>query len=111
MHDDSADYRNNFVRVQITSEPASINCTFLSVIKGLPPSCDAVITYGQNCEEQMMINGMRDNDLVVVISLTSFLEDTMSSKYCSFRVNATANMRTVTVDGNIILGELYNYAC
>ena len=93
------------MRVQVISEPASINCTFLNnTVKGAAKSCDAIITYGENCQEQMPINGRTDttNDLVVVISLRNFLEETMSSKYCGFRVNATANTRIVTVDGNLL---------
>jgi hypothetical protein len=52
----------------------------------------------------MLINGVRDsdNDNLVVISLTSFLEETMSSKYCAFRVNATANTTRVIVEGNLL---------
>ena len=90
--------------VQAISESVSINCTFLNVSKGTAKSCDATITYGENCEEQMVINGVRDivNDSLVVISLRSFLEETMSSMICGFRVYAIANTRTVTVDGNLL---------
>ena len=100
----SAEYQNNFVSVQVISESASINCTFLNnMVKGTAKSCDAIVTYGESCQEQMPINGIRsrDNDLVVVINLRDFLEETMSSKYCDFRVNATVNRRTVTVEGNL----------
>ena len=104
----SAEYQNNFVRVQVISESASINCTFLSVEGGTPISCNATITYGDNCQEQMPIYGTREsnNDVLVAINLRKFLEETVSSKYCGFRVNATANTRMVTVDGNILLGKL-----
>ena len=100
----SAEYQNNFVRVQVISESASINCTFLNnMMKGTAKLCDAIVTYGESCQEQIPISGvMRNNDLVVVISLRNFLEETMSSKYCGFRVNATVNRKTVTVDGNLL---------
>lgn len=89
--------------VQVISESVSITCAFLNVIKETEKSCNATITYGDNCQDQVLLNGVRDNDddSLVVISLRSFLEETMSSKYCAFRVNATAGMRAVTVEGNL----------
>lgn len=100
----STEYQNNFVRVQVISQSVSINCTFLNELEGTPKSCNATITYGDNCQDQMLINGIKDseNDLLIVISLRRFLEETMSSKYCGFRVNATANTTTVTVEGNLL---------
>jgi hypothetical protein len=78
------------------------------VSKETAKSCGATITYGDNCGEQIQINGVRDsdNDSLVVISLRSFIEETMSSKYCAFRVNATAGTRRVTVEGNLFSKEL-----
>ena len=89
--------------VQAVSESVSITCAFLNVTKEIAKSCNATITYGDNCQDRMLINGVRDSDddSSVVISLRSFLEETMSSKYCAFRVNATAGMRAVTVEGNL----------
>ena len=103
----SAEYRNNFVRVQVISGSASINCTFLSVEASAPISCNATITYGDDCQERMVLYGTRESnkDFLVAINLRKFLEETVSSKYCEFRVSATANTRMVTVDGNI-LGKL-----
>ena len=103
----SAEYLNNFVRVEVISESVSINCTFLSVAKGTPTSCSITITYGEKCQDQMLINGLRaiDNEFVVTVGLRSFLEETAPSKYCGFRVNAIANTKTVTVEGNL-LGKL-----
>ena len=91
------------MRVQV-SESVSINCAFLNVSKETVKSCDATITYGDNCEGQRLINGVRDHDnnSLVVIGLNSFLEETMVSIICGFRVNATVNTRTVTVDGNLV---------
>ena len=99
------EYRNNFVSLQVLSESTSINCAFMRVTN---ISCNATITYGENCQVQASIVGTRDtnNDLLVVISLRSFLEETRSSKYCGFIINATANTRTVTVDGSL-LGKLH----
>ena len=96
------------MKVQLVSESVSINCAFLNVLKMTPKSCNATITYGLNCEEQMLLYGIRDseNDSLIVISLRSFLEETLPSEYCGFRINATANSRTVTVDGNL-LGKLH----
>ena len=95
------------MRVQVLSDSVSINCTFLSVSKGTATSCNATITYGDNCQERMPLIGVRDsdNDGLIVISLRSFLEEAMSPEICGFRVSATANTRTVTVDGNL-LGKL-----
>ena len=96
------------MRVEVISESTSINCTFLSAAKQTPTcmstSCNTTITYGDTCQEQTLLNGMRDSDnhCLVVISLINFVEKTMSSKYCGFRVNATADMRTVTVEGNLL---------
>ena len=89
--------------MQVISESASINCMFLNGAQGTPTSCNANITYGEMCQERTPINGMKenDNDLLVVISLRNFLKETRSSRYCGFRVTATANRSTVTVDGNL----------
>ena len=87
------------------SESVSINCAFFNVSRGTPRSCNATITYGDNCEEQILINGVRDsaNDSLLIIRLRSILQGSMSSKICGFRVYATANnTRTVTVDGNLL---------
>ena len=94
--------------VQAISEPVSITCAFLNVSKETAKLCDATITYGDNCLNQMLINGVRDSDddSLIVINLRGFLEETMSSKYCAFRVNATADTRTVTVEGNLFGKEL-----
>ena len=96
------------MRVQVISESVSINCTFLNASKETARSCNATIMYGDNCQQQMLLNGVGDNDMdsLIVINLRSFLEETISSKFCGFRVNATANARTVTVDGNL-LGKVY----
>ena len=93
--------------VQAISEPVSITCAFLNVRKETAKLCNATITYGDNCQNQMLITGVRDSDddSLVVINLRRFLEETMSSKYCAFRVNATADMRTAIVEGSL-LGEL-----
>ena len=98
----SAEYRNNFVRVQVISETPGINCTFLNVLRGTPTSCNATITYGETCQNQELIIGMAESDSVVIVSLRSFLEMTASSKYCGFRVNATASTRRLTVEGNLL---------
>ena len=92
------------MRVQVISESVSINCIFLNVSKETARSCDATIMYGDNCEEKIITNGVRDSDSdsLVVISLWSFLEETMPSMICGFRVYATANTRIVTVDGNLL---------
>ena len=96
------------MRVEIISESASIDCTFLRAAKELETpscmstSCNATITYGETCQKQEPLYGMRDSDnhCLVVISLRSFLDEKIS-KYCTFRVNATANTRTVTVDEDL----------
>lgn len=91
------------MRVQVISESASINCAFLNASKGTAKSCDATITYGDNCGEQIQINGVRDSDKdsLIRISLTSVLE-TYAMTICGFRINAMADTRTVTVDGNLV---------
>jgi hypothetical protein len=67
-------------------------------------SCGATITYGDSCEEQVQINGVRDsdNDSLIIISLINVLEGPAIMTICGFRVNAMANTRTVTVDGNLV---------
>lgn len=92
------------MKVQVISESVSINCTFLNELKGTRKSCNATVTYGQTCQDQMLLNGMRDNenDLLIVISLRRLLEDIMPSKYCGFIVSATANTRRITVEGNLL---------
>ena len=99
MHVNPAEYRNNFVRVHVISQSASINCTFLNVLKEAEKSCNAKIISGETCQDKTMINGMKDGDNVVIINVRSVLEDTI---YCSFIVNATANARTVIVEGNLL---------
>ena len=51
---------------------------------------------------------MSNNDNVVIINLRSFLEETISSEYCIFRVNATAGTRTVIVEGNLLCKLAHN---
>ena len=100
----SEEHRNNFVRIQIIPESFSINCSFLSVDNGAPLSCNATITFGEACQNQRSINGTRDidNDFLVVIGLKDLVKETVASgKYCEFRVYATANSRTVTIDGTL----------
>ena len=77
-------------------------------MKGIPISCNGTITYGGTCQDHMPIYGVRpvDNDSLVIISLRSFLDERSLSKLCSFIVNATANTRIVTVEGNL-LGKSY----
>ena len=99
-----AEYQNNFVRVQVIPQSASINCTFLNASKVTEKSCNATIMYGENCQEKTIINGIRDDDNSIIINVRSVLEETMT--YCGFTVSATANARTVVVEaGNSVLGK------
>lgn len=60
--------------------------------------------YGENCQDKIIINGMRDDDKSVIINIRSILEETMT--YCGFTVSAMANARTVVVEAeNLILGK------
>jgi hypothetical protein len=92
------------VRVQVISESVSIKCAFLNASKEIIKSCGATITYGDNCEEEIQINGVRDNDndSLIIISLISVLDGPALMTICGFRVNATANTRVVTVNGNLV---------
>ena len=110
------EHQNNFVDVQLIhsrSESISINCTFLTMAKGTPISCIATtdsVTDTKPCPYQRSMSGTRenDNDLSIIIRLDNFLEETDSSKYCGIKINATADARTVIVNGNF-LGKLSNY--
>lgn len=68
-------------------------------------SCDATIMYGENCQDEIIIRGVRDGDQVVMINVRDTLKETVL--YCGFIVNATANARTVVVEaGNAnLLGK------
>ena len=107
-----AEYQNNFVRVQVISLSASINCTFLNVPKEDELLlCNATIMYGENCQDQELIIGTRDSGNVVIVSLRNFLEKTASSKYCGFRVMAIAGAKAISVDGDLFgkLAHCYIY--
>lgn len=99
-----AEHQNHFVMVQVVSESASINCIFLNVSKGTPTSCNATIIYGQTCQEQILLHGIKDdsNDHLVVISLRNFLQETQSFKHCSFVVHATVSTMIITVEGDLL---------
>lgn len=69
--------------------------------KEIQKSCNANITYGSNCQDQITIEGMKQSDDMISVSLSNFLKETASSKYCTFIITATAT-RTLTVEGNLL---------
>ena len=101
MHalDNHADYQNSLVRVEVSS--TSINCTFLNTKDGVANSCNAIVMFGANCVNQRQIMGTTESGNLVSIKLTAFLEETMSSRYCSFIVSATAGTKVLTVEGDL----------
>ena len=73
-------------------------------------SCNATITYGDNCQEKSeIIEGISETDAVVSIKLGSFLEDTMPSRYCTFVVTAAAGTRLVYVEGTLSESIAYKF--
>lgn len=96
-----ADYQNNFVRVEVETDPPQISCTFLNTINNAEKSCNAVITYGISCELNKNLYGEEavNRTDVVIINLRNFLIETESSKYCQLNINAKTDPKNITLSG------------
>ena len=86
-------------RVQIVQKTTTINCTYLDTQNETNLSCNATISYGDNCENHMDLTGMKESDKL--ISINFFLQEAVTSKYCDFNVTAMAGTRLLYVEGDL----------
>ena len=102
-----ADYQNDFVRVEIETDPPQISCTFLNTINNADKSCNVVITYGRNCELNQTLYGEEavDRPDVVIVSLRNFPEP---SRYCQLNVNTRTDTKNIILFGTSIGKSISN---
>lgn len=78
----------------------NFECSFLNQPQEREKECNASITYGNNCEQELgVFAGMGIGDSVATTELS--LDNIMTadvSEYC-FSVTATSGMNTVVVEG------------
>lgn len=89
---------NNLVTVEFSSIDRSITCAFINQESDTVKWCNANVTYGSNCDQQLgMYFGMGRGDRVRTSPLTTVPG---VAEYC-FLINATSRNITVLVQGNL----------
>ena len=89
---------NNLVNVNFDPAIRSIKCTFLNQPQDGVKHCNASITYGDNCDQQLGVYssiGTGDSVTTPMLELIDSINE-----YC-FSVTASSGVRTVVVEGSM----------
>lgn len=89
-------YRNDYVVVKMAQTSTTVNCTFLKNETTI--SCNVTVDFGENCQNSTKLFGKKKSRNLVSVDLSSFLQDTMGSRYCNFTVTATSGTKLLYVE-------------
>ena len=99
-----ADGINNFVEVNFEPTTKHLYCTFPNEPLDSVKQCNANITYGANCDQQLGVYSTMDTGVSVAITSVVLVD---INEYC-VSVTASSSNKTVIVEGRLIVVKFGN---